>query len=108
MPHKFSGVALVTGASGFIGRRLQAALAERGAEVIAIRRADSPPSSSGKSVVADYADREGLRRIIEETRPDYVFHVAGATKGVTYEDFQRANVMPTVNLAEAVRSAHPN
>jgi nucleoside-diphosphate-sugar epimerase len=30
-----------------------------------------------------------------------IFHVAGATKGVTYRDFQDANVMPTRNLAKA-------
>src|SRR5262249_20592000 len=41
-------------------------------------------------------------------RPDYVFHVAGATKGVTYEDFRHANFMPTRNLIEALRDVHPS
>jgi UDP-glucose 4-epimerase len=107
MTEKLKGVALITGASGFIGRRLRDALIEAGTDVVAIRRADSPAPSRGRSVVADYADAAGLRELVRETKPDYVFHVAGATKGVTYEDFQRANVMPTVNLAEAVRDEHP-
>ena len=35
---------------------------------------------------------------------DVVYHVAGATKGVTYEDFRRGNVMPTQNLLDACRA----
>lgn len=101
------GKALVTGASGFIGGRLRDALLERGLDVLAIRRKGSPPSKKGRSVEAEYQDREGLRRLMAEEKPDYVFHVAGATKGVTYSDFQRANVMPTENLLEALTHSHP-
>jgi nucleoside-diphosphate-sugar epimerase len=36
-----------------------------------------------------------------------VLHVAGATKGVTYEDFTRGNLMPTENLLRAIETAHP-
>ncbi|MCA9624750.1 MAG: NAD-dependent epimerase/dehydratase family protein, partial [Myxococcales bacterium] len=33
-------------------------------------------------------------------------HVAGATKGVSYDDFARANVMPTENLVRALEAEH--
>ncbi len=99
------GKAILTGASGFIGGRLRDTLLDAGVDVVSIRRGGSPEPSRGRSVVADYADVAGLQRIFAEERPDYVFHVAGATKGVTYADFQRANVMPTQNLLEAIVAA---
>jgi nucleoside-diphosphate-sugar epimerase len=99
--------ALVTGASGFVGGRLRDALCEAGADVCAIRRAGSPEPERGRSVVADYADGEALAKVIADEKPDVVFHVAGATKGVSYDDFARANVMPTVNLLGAVKQSHP-
>lgn len=98
--------ALITGASGFVGGRLRDALLAAGADVVAIRRATSPEPEAGRSVVADYADVDALRRVVVEERPEVVYHVAGATKGVTYEDFQRANVMPTRHLLRALEEEH--
>lgn len=99
------GKAILTGASGFIGGRLRDTLLDAGVDVVSIRRGGSPEPSRGRSVVADYADVEGLTRIFAAEAPDYVFHVAGATKGVSYGDFQRANVMPTQSLLGAIVAA---
>jgi UDP-glucose 4-epimerase len=99
------GRALLTGASGFIGGRLRDTLLDAGVDVVSIRRAGSPEPKRGRSVVADYTDVAGLTRVFAEEAPQYVFHVAGATKGVTYSDFQLANVMPTRNLLEAAVAA---
>ena len=77
------GTVLITGASGFIGGRLRDALLDAGADVVALRRAGSPAPRRGRSAVVEYADRDGLRRLVEKERPSLVFHVAGATKGVT-------------------------
>lgn len=44
---------------------------------------------------------------METERPDFVYHVAGVTKGVSYDDFWRGNVMPTANLLWALREEHP-
>jgi nucleoside-diphosphate-sugar epimerase len=104
---EIEGKALITGASGFIGGRVRDALIERGVEVIAIRRKGSPAAKKGGSIEADYEDVESLVRAVGETRPDYVFHVAGATKGVTKGDFRRANVVPTKNMLDALARAHP-
>ncbi|MCA9529759.1 MAG: NAD(P)-dependent oxidoreductase [Myxococcales bacterium] len=101
------GKVLVTGASGFIGSRLRAALSAGGAEVVALRRSGSPAATSGAAVTADYDDLDALRAAVRDVEPDYVFHVAGVTKGVSYEDFQRGNVMPTANLIDAVRDVRP-
>src|SRR6185437_12875761 len=102
------GTVLITGASGFIGGRLRDALLDAGADVVALRRAGSPEPRRGRSAVVDYSDKDALRRLVEKERPEFVYHVAGATKGVTYADFQRANVMPTENLTFALRDAFPD
>jgi len=104
---------LLTGASGFVGSRLRDALLDAGADVLAIRRNSSPePKSKGsrnaRSVVAEYDDTAALAKLLADEKPDLVFHVAGATKGVHYADFQRANVMPTRNLLRAAREHHPD
>src|SRR5262245_59961042 len=104
---KLEGKALVTGASGFIGGRLRDALLAAGADVVAIRRKGSPAAKKGRSAEVEYDDVDGLSRLVSEEGPDWVFHVAGATKGVTYADFQRANVLPTKNLLEALGRSHP-
>ena len=108
LDNPFEGKALVTGASGFVGGRLRDALLDAGGDVIAIRRKSSPKAKRGRSAVAAYDDVKALTELIREEKPDYIFHVAGATKGVTYEDFTRANVMPTRNLLSAVKEAHPS
>jgi nucleoside-diphosphate-sugar epimerase len=101
-----SGKVLLTGASGFIGGRLREALVAADVDVVAIRRPGSPPAKKGRSVEVAYEDRAGIKNIIRSEKPDYVLHVAGATKGVTYDDFRQANVVPTQNLLEALREEH--
>lgn len=104
------GKVLLTGASGFIGGRLRSTLLDMdaGADVVAIRRPGSPVSEVGRSVEADYDEVGALQRIVAQEKPDYVLHVAGVTKGSSYADFQRGNVMPTRNLLTAVRREHPD
>ncbi len=103
---KIEGKALLTGASGFIGGRLRDALLAQGVDVVAIRRRGSPAARTGRSVEAEYGDVEGLTRLMADEKPDFVLHVAGATKGVTYDDFRQANVMPTRNLLTALERGH--
>lgn len=101
---RLEGKVVLTGASGFIGGRLRERLLADGADVLSLRRRGSPPSKAGRSVELDYEDLPALERLFAVEQPRYVLHVAGATKGVRYDDFWRANVMPTQNL---VRAAAP-
>lgn len=105
---KLEGKVLLTGASGFIGGRLRDELLRQGVDVIALRRRGSPPAKQGRSAEVEYEDIHGLTKLLEKEKPDVLFHVAGATKGVSREDFRRANVVPTSNLLEAARKGHPN
>jgi nucleoside-diphosphate-sugar epimerase len=101
------GTVALTGASGFIGSQLRAALLASGADVISLVRPDSPPVKLGRAAAVDYGDEATLRRVFEQEQPDYVFHVAGATKGVSEQDFWRGNVLPTQSLVRALNAAHP-
>lgn len=102
------GRAVVTGASGFIGGRLRDALLAHGVDVVSLVRSVSPSAKKGRSAAVDYRDVDSLRALFKRERPDYVFHVAGATKGVSYDDFHQGNVMPTENLAQALLDVHPD
>jgi nucleoside-diphosphate-sugar epimerase len=102
-----TGKVVVTGTSGFIGGQLRDALLEGGADVVSLVRPSSPTVRRGRGAALHYTDVAGLRELFARERPDYVFHVAGATKGVTYADFHAGNVMPTVNVMRALRDAHP-
>jgi nucleoside-diphosphate-sugar epimerase len=99
-------VALLTGASGFIGGHLRDSLLKDGYDVVALTRPGSPEPKKGRAIGVDYASPESVERAIEQERPELIFHVAGATKGVSYDDFQRGNVMPTQALLDAVRKKH--
>lgn len=105
MTHSIQGTALITGASGFIGTRLRDALLDAGVDVVTLRRRESKEPKRGRSVVGDYPDVDGLARTLAEVEPDYVFHVAGVTKGRAIEDFRAGNVLPTQSMIAAVRKS---
>jgi nucleoside-diphosphate-sugar epimerase len=98
---------MITGASGFIGGRLRESLLDDGYDVVALTREGSPEPRRGRGRPVDYSQPETLERALQEERPELLFHVAGATKGVALDDFRRGNVMPTRNLLEAAREVHP-
>lgn len=87
---------LVTGAAGFIGRRLSQALRQAGHQVVELTSADG-----------DIADPATLERL-GGTEMDFVFHLAGRTYVPDAwrepADFQRVNVMGTLNVLELCRT----
>ncbi len=94
--------ALVTGASGFVGRYLTSALAEAGYEVCAC---GGP--GDGDYLPIDLAQIDSLRAAFDIAQPDVVFHLAAQTfvpESVaaplpTYD----ANVLGTARLLQAMR-----
>lgn len=94
---------LVTGASGFVGRHLVAALRRENADVVAC----GGPHEGGEYFPLDLGDAESLRAAVRAARPGIVFHLAAQSyvpaalesPPVTYD----VNIMGTARLARALR-----
>lgn len=102
--------ALVTGASGFLGRRLCAALASHGAQVVGVARS-WPDELEGLGDVdgreVDLADRAATAELVDAVRPDVVFHLAGFVRGARDADLVlpalEGNLLSTVHLLSALQ-----
>ena len=93
--------ALVTGGMGFIGRRLVKALRRRGVNVTTLGRRRSPEASH---IVLEKAswDCRVLDRILEDTAPECIFHLAGTATG-TLNELIATNLGLTQCLLRALR-----
>lgn len=107
---------LVTGHTGFKGSWLVLWLNDLGAEVTGYALA--PPTEPAlfaeigiagrcRHVLGDIRDRDHLTQIVQETRPDAVFHLAAQPLvRLSYDqplDTLEINLMGTANLLDAVR-----
>lgn len=97
---------LVTGASGFIGKELCRALVERGDQVVGLVRSPVDFSLPGVEFrVQDLEEPFDANQLVENS--DIVIHLAGKAHGKGGADqqdseaFERSNVRPTMQLAEA-------
>lgn len=94
--------ALITGLVGFTGRYLAQLLKQQGYRVAGLQARAQP--SDHELHVCDLLDREGLRKVVDEVRPDVVAHLA-AISFVAHGDVDaiyRTNVVGTRNLLEAL------
>jgi len=96
---------LVTGASGFIGRHLVRRLIARGDRVTCLVRAtsriDELRSAGAQWVTGDVTDRESVGQALAMSQAESVFHLAGLTKTLRKDDFQRVNAGGTDAVAAA-------
>jgi GDP-4-dehydro-6-deoxy-D-mannose reductase len=97
--------ALVTGASGFVGRYLVSALRRQGDEVLAC---GGPHDDGSEFFPIDLADPDSLRAALEAARPNVIFHLAAQTfvpesLRSPIETFE-INALGSARLAEAVRT----
>ena len=95
-------IALVTGATGFIGRHLLARLEGAGARVHASTRSEVTVATTATTWHRlDLGDAHAVDALVASLRPDVVFHLASLVKGSR----DRALVLPALeaNLASTVR-----
>jgi nucleoside-diphosphate-sugar epimerase len=98
-------IAVVTGASGFIGRNLVGRLRDDGHEVrCLVRNAGGAPPPGVTQCAIDYDDPASIARSSALDGADVVFHLAGATRARSSAEFERANVMPTRSILAALVS----
>lgn len=84
---------LITGASGFIGSALASALAAQDFEVVQIKRS---MLEKGFNVVAE---------MIQENRPDVVFHLAGTFHSSDTSDMIKVNCLFASVVLDAVKAS---
>jgi nucleoside-diphosphate-sugar epimerase len=96
---------VVTGASGFLGRRLAWWLGEAGAEVHATSRAAQTAQNQG-NMRWHQADSAALPALVSELRPEVVFHLAGRMERDRRPEWLvpmlEANALPVAALAAAL------
>jgi UDP-glucose 4-epimerase len=110
-------LALVTGGAGFIGSTLVDALVARGDEAVVVddlstgtrENLEGAIGRGARLVEADVRDAEGMAALVDEVRPDAIFHLA-AQMDVRLSvrsplDDLLTNAGGTVNLLEAARQA---
>lgn len=104
-----SPLVAVTGATGFIGRHLVAALARAGWRIrLLLRREPDVPQWRGlglQVVAGALADEAAMSRLVEGV--DAVIHVAGLIKAARREQFFSVNCEASATLARAVNRIAP-
>lgn len=88
----------VTGANGFVGRAIVAAISRAGATPRSVVRRARRPGADGELVSCELADPAGLRRAFAGC--DAVVHAAGLMRG-SAEDLAAVNVTGTRNVLAA-------
>jgi nucleoside-diphosphate-sugar epimerase len=102
-----SRLAAVTGASGFLGRRLVLALSARGFAVRALVRRPAPTAAwegvAVEAVNGDLADAGALARLMDGA--EVIVHAAGAVKAASDAAFMTVNALGAGAAAQAAALA---
>jgi GDP-4-dehydro-6-deoxy-D-mannose reductase len=99
--------ALITGIGGFVGRHLRLHLEQAGDSVYGLDRpANSLPTARAGVFAADLADRAAVERIVRETQPEAVYHLAAQSSPAESLNDPWAtignNMLAQINLFEAL------
>ncbi len=97
----------MTGATGFVGRRLLARLLAEQHSVRALVRAGRalPDHDNLTGITGTLSDHKALESLVRGS--DVVIHLAAATSGFNYQDLARTNVTGSQCLLEAMTRAAP-
>ena len=110
-----TGIALITAIAGFVGSHLAEYLLNEGLEVYGTVRHKSsrqniePIENKLRLIEVDIRDARRLEKVIKESKPDYIFHLASASS--VFESWRapveimKTNIIGTVHLFEAIRKS---
>ena len=107
---------LITGCEGFIGSHLADLLLEKGLKIHGTMYEETDNLDYIKDKIkifkCDINDRKLVYKIIEESKPDYIFHLAAQSYvTVSWENPEltiRTNILGTLNILDAVRELKLN
>ncbi len=103
-------IAVVTGASGFVGSHLVDLLIEKDYEVRCITRKTSNLRWLEGKLIKNYScglfDEEGLKVALKDA--NILYHVAGVVKSKTKEGYYKGNVKTTRNLLAVLLDVNPD
>lgn len=98
---------LVTGSSGFIGSHLCQFLKKQGAEILGTTLHYEEKKDSIKRVEINLLEKEKIEKLIEDIKPDMIFHLAGQTLAMPSwenpEETFKTNIFTTLYILEAVK-----
>lgn len=102
---KNMGRCVVTGATGFVGSHLIDYLLASGADIVCpVRKQHNLKYLTNKNVtITTFEELE--KEIRSKGNLDYFFHVAGATRALSYKDYYSANVELTERLLQLILRA---
>ncbi|CAM4275079.1 NAD(P)-dependent oxidoreductase [Paenibacillus alkaliterrae] len=99
---------LITGAGGFTGQHACRHFAAAGMQVTAALRKKGVNPAGCSAVFGDLTKRDDVKRMVEESEPDWVLHVAGhnsvAASWLDPASFLETNLMSTIYLLDALRN----
>jgi GDP-4-dehydro-6-deoxy-D-mannose reductase len=103
--------ALITGIGGFVGRHLRLYLEQQGDSVCGLGRpADSLNTALAGVFAVDLTDRAAVERIVRETQPEAVYHLAAQSSPAESLSDPWAtignNLLSQINLFEALLAAN--
>ncbi|MBB3955033.1 NAD-dependent epimerase/dehydratase family protein [Novosphingobium sediminicola] len=103
MVRKDRALVALTGGTGFVGQMVLELARSRGIAVQALARRAQAPQDHVAWVAGDLSTRGALDDLVRGT--EAVIHVAGLVNAADPQEFERANVLGTMNMIEAARAA---
>jgi GDP-4-dehydro-6-deoxy-D-mannose reductase len=95
---------LITGVRGFTGRHLAARLrGDAQSQLFGIGTASDSPATLDGYYACDLADAGRVEQVIDEVRPDVVYHLAGVTSGVSADQIRTINECGFAHLCDSLR-----
>jgi len=99
---------MVLGANGFLGKNFIKFVSENHLFSV-VYKVDNKGLSKKKKenfFKCDIIERKELKKLLKQTRPDYIFHFAGLTNSSEWKEFYEANVETTCSLFDSVQSIY--
>lgn len=98
---------MITGVTGFIGNYLARYLVQYypTCKISGISRNKPHGQYDYDHHVVDLSNQDAVTKLINQIKPDYIFHLAGLVFSYDWNALYQGNVMSTLNLLEAVKKS---